>query len=96
MDKVVLCNFVPVLQGSFLTFDWMQWQLQLKATPQPVTVLMSHLWKAQQLSWSLDALYLLQYDTEDPALRSQLNYIPEERVISWEMDLLNLLEQSNK
>lgn len=96
MDKVVLCNFVPVLQGSFLTFDWRQWQLQLKATPQPVTVLTSLLWKAQQLSWPLDALYLLQYDTEDPALRSQLNYVPEERVISWEMDLPNLLEQSSK
>lgn len=96
MDKVVWHNFVPILQGPFLTFDWRQWQLQLKATPQRVIVLTSHLRTGEQLPWSLDALYLLQYDTEDPAPKSQLNYVLEELVIFWEMDLPNLLEQSNK
>lgn len=96
MDKAVLCNFVPIVQGSFLTFDWRQWQLHLKASPQPVIVLTRHLWKSQQLPWSLEALHFLQYDTEDLDPKHQLNYVLKEWVISQEMDSPNLLEQSNK
>lgn len=64
MHKVVLCNFVPIVEGSFLIFDWRQWQLQLKASPEPVIVLTGHLWRSQQLPWSLDDPYFLE-DIED-------------------------------
>lgn len=67
-----------------------------EGNPQHVIVLTSRLRTGEQLPWSLDALYLQQYDTEDPAPKSQVNYVLEELVIFWEMDLPNLLEQSNK
>lgn len=44
----------------------------------------------------MDSWYFLEYDLEDHDPKHYLNYVLKEWVISQEMDLPNLLEQSNK